>query len=146
MRNEEIVRRCERLKGYSRFIAKVRELAVESHDLESAMAGAVRWCITNGVLRGFFEMHGTEVVNMLMMEWKLEDALVVEREEGREEGLQKGREEGLQKGREQGLQKGREQGREESIISLLEFGMNPEQISRALKLPFDVVQQYVNEE
>jgi predicted transposase YdaD len=30
---------------------------------------------------------------MLFGEWKLEDALVVEREEGREEGLEKGREE-----------------------------------------------------
>jgi hypothetical protein len=35
---------------------------------------------------GFFELHGSEVVNMLMTEWKLEDALVVERDEGREEG------------------------------------------------------------
>jgi hypothetical protein len=41
-------------------------------------------------LRGFFETHGTEVVNMLMEEWKLEEALVVEREEGIEEGLERG--------------------------------------------------------
>ncbi|MDR2210757.1 MAG: hypothetical protein LBO65_04720, partial [Spirochaetaceae bacterium] len=46
----------------------------------------IRWCIANNILRGFFETHGTEVVNMLLTEWKLEDALVVEREEGREEG------------------------------------------------------------
>jgi hypothetical protein len=44
----------------------------------------VKWCISHEVLRGFFEEHGTEVVNMLMTEWKLEEA--VEREEGREEG------------------------------------------------------------
>jgi predicted transposase YdaD len=41
------------------------------------------------VLKGFFEKNGSEVINMLFDEWKLEDALVVEREEGREEGLEK---------------------------------------------------------
>jgi predicted transposase/invertase (TIGR01784 family) len=61
---------------------------------------------------------------MLMAEWKLEDALVVEREEGREEG--------------------REEDREETIRNLLDFGMKAEQISRALKLPLDTVQQYLN--
>jgi hypothetical protein len=62
-------------------------------DREGAMEGAVRWCIAEGILKGFFETHGTEVVNMLMTEWKLEEALVVEREEGLEEGMEKGREE-----------------------------------------------------
>jgi predicted transposase YdaD len=57
---------------------------------------------------------------MLMTEWKLEDALVVEREEGREEG------------------KG------ETIKNLLDFGMEAEQISRALKIPLDAVLRYVN--
>jgi predicted transposase YdaD len=33
----------------------------------------------------FGEENGSEVINMLFDEWKLEDALVVEREEGREE-------------------------------------------------------------
>jgi predicted transposase/invertase (TIGR01784 family) len=50
------------------------------------MTQAVRWCIAHNILKPFLETHGSEVVNMLMSEWKLEDALVVEREEGREEG------------------------------------------------------------
>jgi predicted transposase/invertase (TIGR01784 family) len=77
------------------------------------MEGAIKWCIGEGILKGFFETHGTEVVNMLMTEWKLEEALAVEWEEGREkgleEGLEKGREEGLEKGLEEGLEKGREE-------------------------------------
>jgi predicted transposase YdaD len=44
---------------------------------------------------------------MLFGEWKLEDALVVEREEGREEGLERGRVEGLERGLEEGLERGR---------------------------------------
>jgi hypothetical protein len=94
--NEGIVRRCERLKGYSVFIAKVRELESEGHDREAAMERAVKWCIAQGILKVFFETHGTEVMNMLMAEWKLEDALVVEREEGREEGREEDRKEILE--------------------------------------------------
>jgi hypothetical protein len=53
---------------------------------KAAITKAVHWCIANNVLKGFFEKNGSEVINMLFDEWKLEDALVVEREEGREEG------------------------------------------------------------
>jgi flagellar biosynthesis/type III secretory pathway protein FliH len=91
---------------------------------------------------------------MLMTEWKLEDALVVEWEEGMEAGLAKGREEGLEvglaKGREEGLEAGREEGQvigqaigeAKAVNNLLSFGMTPEQISIALKLPLETVMQY----
>jgi hypothetical protein len=125
--NEWMAERCERLRGYSSFIAKVRELEAEE-GREAAMEGALKWCIANGILRGFFETHGSEVINMLMSEWKLEDALVVEREEGWEEG----REEGWQ------------EGREESVKNLLDYGMSLEQVSQALKIPLDTVKQYLN--
>jgi predicted transposase/invertase (TIGR01784 family) len=72
---------------------------------------------------------------MLMAEWKLEDALVVEREEGHEEGREEGREEGW---KERG-----ERDREETIRNLLDFGMKAEQISRALKLPLDTIERYL---
>jgi hypothetical protein len=126
--NERILGSCETLKGYSTFIGKVREMEAEKGDREAAMGEAIRWCVRNNVLRGFFEEHGSEVVNMLLSEWKLEEALVVEREEGWEEGLEKGREEG----------------QKDAIRNLLAFGMGPEQISRALKVPLDTVQQYLN--
>jgi hypothetical protein len=137
--NGEMVERCEKLRGYSEFIGKVRELAGESGDREAAMEGAVRWCIGDGILRDFFEEHGTEVVNMQMAEWKLEDALVVEREEGREEGWEEGHEEG----REEGWKERGERDREETIRNLVDFGMKAEQISRALKLPLDTIERYL---
>jgi predicted transposase YdaD len=96
--------------------------ALTEDEKKEAMKKAVAWCIANNILRSFLETHGSEVVNMLMTEWKLEDALVVEREEGREEGLEKGR--------------------EEDVRNLLEFGMTVEQISQALKLPPETVRQY----
>jgi predicted transposase YdaD len=57
---------------------------------------------------------------MLMTEWKLEEALVVEREEGREEG------------------------HEEDVKNLTAFGMSPEWIAQALKIPVETVQRYRN--
>jgi hypothetical protein len=95
--NEPIIRRCEKLGGYSALIARVREFEREiagggparnlsDNEKEQAMTKAVRWCIAHNILKPFLESYGSEVVNMLMAEWKLEDALVVEREEGREEG------------------------------------------------------------
>jgi hypothetical protein len=95
--NESIIRRCEKLNGYSAFIAKLREFAAKitegrpspllsEDEREIAMKQAIHWCIAGNILKPFFESHGSEVVNMLMTEWKLEDALIVEREEGREEG------------------------------------------------------------
>ncbi|MDR0655202.1 MAG: Rpn family recombination-promoting nuclease/putative transposase [Treponema sp.] len=95
--NEQIIRRSKTLEGYSTLIGKVRDYERElgggrnpyrlsDEEKEEAMTKAVRWCIGQNILKGFLETHGSEVVNMLMSEWKLEDALVVEREEGREEG------------------------------------------------------------
>jgi hypothetical protein len=122
--NEDLSRRCEKLKEYSAFVAKVRELETGRLDRKGAMEDAVKWCIVHGILKEFLETHGSEVVNMLLAEWNLEDALAVEREEGIEEG--------------------RQESLEETVKNLLEFGMKPEQISRALKLPPDAVRRYLD--
>jgi hypothetical protein len=98
--NRGMVQKDETLSGYVTFIAKVREFEAgltggkrpgeltkdeRKRITKTAITQGVQWCITNNVLRGFFEKNGSEVINMLFGEWKLEDALVVEREEGREE-------------------------------------------------------------
>jgi predicted transposase/invertase (TIGR01784 family) len=102
--NEAIIRRCEKLEGYSIFIAKVREFGTEisrgrkpqkltDDELNEAIKKAVKWCIANNKLKQFLQIHGSEVMNMLMTEWNQEEALAVYLEEGREEGREKGREE-----------------------------------------------------
>jgi hypothetical protein len=55
---------------------------------EEAMRTAINWCIENNILKDFLRENATEVINMLFAEWKLEDALVVERKEGREEAVE----------------------------------------------------------
>jgi hypothetical protein len=131
--NREMVEKDETLSGYVMFIAKAREFdrglsggtrsAEASKDerkriMKTAITKAVQWCIANKILRGFLEKNGSEVINMVFGEWKLEDALVVEREEGREEGVKR-------------LQK---------------YGMDPKEIALALELPLDTVFRYLNTE
>jgi predicted transposase/invertase (TIGR01784 family) len=93
-RNAEIVQRCKTLNGYCAFIGKVREYENEGYSLEEAIRKAVIYCRDHDILKEFLEANATEVMNMLMTEWNLEDAKQVWYEEGLEEGLEKGLEKG----------------------------------------------------
>ena len=84
--NERMVRRCAKLNGYSAFIAKVREFESQLGDKTEAMKLAVRYCREHDILKEFLETNATEVINMLLTEWKMEDALAVRYEEGWEGG------------------------------------------------------------
>jgi DNA-directed RNA polymerase specialized sigma24 family protein len=85
---------------------------------EEAFESAIDYCIKNNILSGFLLEHSSEVKNMLLEEWDLEEALAVEREEVRKEDVKK----------------------------LLKFGgMSPEQISQVLDVPLETVVQYRGE-
>jgi hypothetical protein len=150
--NEAIIRRCEKLGGYSAFIAKVREIEAEraggkvrqkltEEGKKEAMTLAVRWCIAHNILKLFLETHGSEVINMLYDEWKLEDALVVEREEGREEGLEEGLERGLEEGLEKGLEEGEERKQKEIAKNALTEGLPVEVIQKITGLDSEAIKQ-----
>ncbi|MCL2763414.1 MAG: hypothetical protein FWD36_09470, partial [Treponema sp.] len=62
---------------------------------------AITYCQKHGILNEFLEIHGSEVLNMLLTEWNTEDAIAYAREEGFEEGHEEGREEGFEEGREE---------------------------------------------
>jgi hypothetical protein len=96
-RNEGIVKRCKTLNGYCAFIGKVREYEREGDNKEEAMKKAVIYCRKHDILKEFLEVNASEVMNMLITEWNLEDAQQV----WYEDGLEDGREEGIEKGREE---------------------------------------------
>ena len=123
-RNEGIAKKCKILGEYQAFIGKVREFEKETGDREDAMKKAVRYCRDQDILKEFLEQNGTEVMNMLITEWKMEDALAVRYEEGLEDGVEKGREEG----REEGMERGMEKGREEMARNALAKGLSLEVI------------------
>ncbi len=93
-RNAEIVNRCKKLAEYSFFVDKVREYQKEGYDLEEAMKKTIQYCEKHVILKEYLEIHGSEVLNMLLEEWNMEDAIAYARKEEREEGRKEGRAEG----------------------------------------------------
>ena len=115
--------RCRKLAEYSIFIAKIHAYWKECGDLEEAVKKAIIYCQRHGILVEYLEIHGSEILNMILTEWNTEDAIAFARNEGREDGL----EEGLEKGREEGLEIGREE-----VFKLLEQGLSVEEIKLRL--------------
>ena len=85
-KNEAIVNRCKMLAEYSAFIARIRSFWKELGDKEAGTKEAIKYCSKHGILKPFLEVHGSEVLNMIFLEWNTEDAIAFAREEGREEG------------------------------------------------------------
>ena len=80
-----------------------------------------------------------ELLEAYDKEWAMEDlGRQLGREEGKEEGRQLGREEGKEEGRKLGQEEGRKQGQEEGILSvarsLIESGMDIEEIVKHTNL------------
>jgi predicted transposase/invertase (TIGR01784 family) len=84
-KNENLIRKCKTLAGYSAFVAKVREFEKEYGDKAEALKRAVRYCRDHDILKEFLEQNATEVMNMLMTEWNWDDALEVRYEDGKED-------------------------------------------------------------
>lgn len=87
-KNIEIVNRCRKLSEYSVFTARVNASWDETGDLETAIKSAITYCSRHDILGEFLEIHGSEVLNMLLAEWNMEDAIAYAREEAREEGCE----------------------------------------------------------
>jgi hypothetical protein len=54
--------------------------------LDEAITKAIQECKKRGIMAAYLESRGAEVLNMLVTEWNLEDALRVRGEEEREIG------------------------------------------------------------
>jgi predicted transposase/invertase (TIGR01784 family) len=93
-RNAELVNRCKKLADYSFFVDTVRSFRKEGCNLEEAIKKTIKYCEKHDILKEELEIHGSEVLNMLLEDWNLEDAKKVWCEEAREEGVEEGRKKG----------------------------------------------------
>jgi hypothetical protein len=89
--NRELAEQCKELGWYGSFTAKVREFRAETGNLETAMKQAIEYCVRHDILKEFLETHASEVINMLLTEWNTIEYGEVQREEGREEGIEAGK-------------------------------------------------------
>ena len=128
-RNEEIIRKCEALNGYVRFISKIRRNKDKGASLEEAVITAIRECVIEGIMADFLKENSSEVFNMLTLEFSLEEAKDAWQEEARREGRQEGRQEGVEIG----------MGTTLSIMRDLRNHNSAESVAERYRLPVDKV-------
>lgn len=92
--NKQLMEQCKVLGEYAELSAVVREYMLVMEDMQTALNGAIDYCIKNGILREFLLKNRAEVLGMLLEEFDAEKYERTLRNEGREEGY----EEGLEKG------------------------------------------------
>ena len=96
--NREIMEKSRTLNEYAVFVSRVREKADSGLELLSALESTVKECVRDNVLRKFLEKHGSDVINMLNMEFNLDDALRVRENDGIIKGKEKVAEKMLKNG------------------------------------------------
>lgn len=101
--NDELLQKCESLRGYMAFVQKVRTGREKRMALEKAVPWAVDACIAEGILADFFRKNRKEIIDMGIWEFDQELYEKALREDGRADGWEKGREEGIEQGIEQGI-------------------------------------------
>jgi len=85
-KNAEVVNRCRKLAEYTRFIGRIYDFWEEHGNLEDGIKNAIKYCSRHGILSEYLEIHGSEVLNMILTEWNTEDAIAYARQEGVEDG------------------------------------------------------------
>ncbi len=88
--NPEIMEKSKSIFDYSTFIDYIRQNLRTGMKLDEAIKQAVLICQKEDIMQPFLTKHASEVINMLFTEWNWEDAMSVERAEGKAEGIEKG--------------------------------------------------------
>ena len=104
------------LGGYIAFVKKAEKLKrTQGYTFTEALKEAVAWCREENILAGFMEERSEEMMELMLEEWNIEDAIKYNREEGREEGI----EEGMKKG---------------MVYAYYEMNMNTNEIAKKVQL------------
>ena len=88
--NQEIMKRCHRLKEYSEFIGEIRCRLQSGLKLEDAVEQGIETCIRRGVLSDILSSSKMEVRKMLLTEYDEKAEREYLRKQSREEGVQQG--------------------------------------------------------
>ena len=89
---QPLLKKCSYLNDYSILVGKVKEsikLGLSRHD---SISRAVKFCLDNGLMKGYLEFNSQEVFDMLALEWNMDDALKARFLDGFEDGRNKERE------------------------------------------------------
>ena len=109
-KNAEILKKCETLRQYSRFVEIVRSYGHIDQLSSAAMVQIMEQCQQENVLTEFMEHYGTELIEMLFKELTREEDLEISRLDGYDAGVKDGEKSGFTKGEKSGFTKGEQSG------------------------------------
>lgn len=87
---QPLLKKCKNLNDYSILVGKVKEGMKQGLNRREAIRRSVKFCLNNGLMKGYLEKHSEEVFNMLALEWNLDDALQARFDDGVEDGISRG--------------------------------------------------------
>ena len=105
-KNAEILKKCETLRQYSRFVEIVRSYGHIDQLSSAVMVQIMEQCQEENVLTEFMEHYGTELIEMLFKELTREEDLEISRLDGYDAGVKDGEKSGFTKGEKSGISKG----------------------------------------
>ena len=83
---QPLLEKCSYLNDYSILVGKVKEGIKLGLSQRDAISRAVKFCLDNGLMKGYLEFNSQEVFDMLALEWNLDDALKARFLDGFEQG------------------------------------------------------------
>ena len=94
----EILKKCETLRQYSRFVEIVRSYGHIDQLSSAVMVQIMEQCQEENVLTEFMAHYGTELIEMLFKELTREEDLEISRLDGYDAGVKDGEKSGISKG------------------------------------------------
>ena len=113
--------KCPYLKDYSTLIGKIKSGLTNGLTRHDAIIQAVKFCISNNIMKSYLLEHSEEVFNMLALEWNLDDALQARFDDG--------------------IEQGRSEEREALIIKMLRKGKSFDEIHEFIDIPIQRIQE-----
>ena len=117
-KHAEILKKCETLRQYSRFVEIVRSYGHIDQLTGAVMVKIMEQCKKEGVLTEFMEHYGTELIEMLFKELTREEDLEISRLDGYDAGVKDGEKSGFTKGEKSGFTKGEKSGERKAALDI----------------------------
>ena len=133
---------CQILREYAIYVARVRKYA-KYMQLETAVQKAVDECIQEEILEEFLRKNRAEVIAVSIFEYDKEEEERKLRKAEYEAGVAAGMKDGMKAGVADGISKGKILAKKDAASSLITLGLTVEQISSALKVDVETVEQWI---
>ncbi len=144
--HEELKEKCQALKEYAEYVARVREHTRE-RPLHEGVELAVSECIREGILRDFLLQNRAEVISMSIFEYDQEAHMKLLKKEYYADGWEDGREEGRAEGRAEGITAGKAEGGALVLITLVQNwikrGLKEEEIVNLTEEPQEKMRRLI---